>query len=320
MMSQSPEAAQNNAPGDPIATGTEHRSLLVDRVSDILMVLTTHGDVLDANFAAVAFTGMTSIDKLIGRHVTDALPDVDLDLRPPEDAPPTFSRRVTEVETRRADGETRYLNINVSWSDDRSLVFLVAEDASSQIRRLADMTLRMAALTEMAFTDVLTQLPNRLAYEDRLTQRDEERDGGWLVMFDVDDFKMINDSMGHPGGDLLLRQLAERLRRAVRKNDFLARIGGDEFALFLPARPGQNEIHGRLRYLQTQLAPRYEFEGTTFRSSCSFGAVWCGAWMTTAEWVRQADAALYESKANGKASVTVFRKQEIDPRLMADAG
>jgi len=295
------------------ADASASRSLLVDRVTDILLVLDSGHRIADANLAALRFAGVPSVHDLRGTEVTHLLPTVTLDLQAPEQAPLTASREVANVEAQRADGSTSYLNITISWSDDRSLVFLVIEDASDEMRRLAEMTVRIAALTQMAFTDVLTQLPNRLAYEDHLAQREPQSEPGWLVMFDVDEFKMINDTLGHPGGDLLLSKVAERLQNAVRRRDFLARIGGDEFALFLPSRLQQNEVYGRLRYLQSRLAPKYEFEGTTFRSTCSFGAAWCGSWMTTPEWIRQTDRALYESKARGKGSVTVHKKPALAP-------
>ena len=93
-------------------------------------------------------------------------------------------------------------------------------------------------LAEQAHTDFLTQLPNRRSFDERLEEeiRRSQRYGHKfiLAMMDMNGFKRINDTFGHPVGDQVLRQLADCLKTSVRESDFLARVGGDEFALLMP--------------------------------------------------------------------------------------
>ena len=140
-----------------------------------------------------------------------------------------------EIALRRIDGATVWVLANLNWLDGR--------DGEPELidGTVVDITQRKVAesrIVYQAYHDALTDLPNRLLFHDRLTQAlaQARRHGhGLAVLFmDLDQFKLVNDTLGHSAGDRLLQQLAERLSRAVRAEDTVARVGGDEFTILLP--------------------------------------------------------------------------------------
>jgi diguanylate cyclase (GGDEF)-like protein len=146
----------------------------------------------------------------------------------------------------------------------------------------------------IALTDPLTGLANRRAWEEELrrevarARRNSHRLA--LVMLDIDHFKQLNDTQGHQAGDSVLAEAAASWRDAVRTTDFLARYGGDEFAMLLPDCPAE---YGQtvLERIRTAIPPG---------CSCSAGiAYWNGA-ETAESLLSRADAALYEAKRAGR--------------------
>lgn len=151
--------------------------------------------------------------------------------------------------------------------DESQLGKRVAVSGNAEVQELAasfnDMTARLERLYEnldrMAFTDSLTQLPNRTLMQDRLEQvaAAARTDGSTFALFmmDLDRFKEINDTLGHQVGDVLLQQVAIRLRSKLREADFIARMGGDEFAVLMPnVTPKQADMAARM-LLQSLRAP-----------------------------------------------------------------
>jgi diguanylate cyclase (GGDEF)-like protein len=175
-----------------------------------------------------------------------------------------------------------------------------------------------AMITELAQTDALTGLMNRRALTEHLTASfDACRRGApgfALLYFDLDHFKDVNDTLGHPVGDLLLRQVAERVRGAIRKTDALARFGGDEFAVlqsdacdFAPAAVARkiNEI----------LAVPFIVEGNEVRITASVGiALYADDIATPDTLMVQADLALYHAKEDGRHGFR-FHSEELDLQI-----
>lgn len=154
--------------------------------------------------------------------------------------------------------------------------------------------------TSLALTDSLTGLPNRRAFEDlarrELARADRTGSPLALALIDIDNFKLINDQLGHAGGDLVLRRFAATTRRILRSADVAARVGGDEFALILPGVDAPSAA-AALERLRTGLV--HEPDGPI---GCSIGvALVAGGELADA--LRYADQALYVAKASGKGAI-----------------
>jgi diguanylate cyclase (GGDEF)-like protein len=172
-----------------------------------------------------------------------------------------------------------------------TLITLLAHEVAAAIKR-ADL---LSQLTDMASTDSLTGLPNRRAWETNLDRVLLEGEPFVLAMFDLDHFKDFNDSRGHPAGDRLLKETAVAWREELRSGDFLARIGGEEFALLLPrcatddALTVVDRLRGRVRYAQT----------------CSAGIVVQEPEESAEELMTRVDQALYAAKTAGRDRVSL---------------
>jgi diguanylate cyclase (GGDEF)-like protein len=170
-----------------------------------------------------------------------------------------------------------------------TLITLLAHEVAAAIKR-ADLLLQ---LTDMASTDALTGLPNRRAWETKLGQALLEEEPFVLAMFDFDHFKSFNDTQGHPAGDRLLKETAAVWREELRAGDFLARIGGEEFALLLPKCATEDalmvleRLRGRVPYAQT----------------CSAGVVIRELGESSDALMTRVDEALYMAKAAGRDRV-----------------
>jgi diguanylate cyclase (GGDEF)-like protein/PAS domain S-box-containing protein len=189
-----------------------------------------------------------------------------------------------------------------------------------------DITERKASekrIQHLAFYDQLTELPNRRLLDDRLNQSlssstRSDRYGA-VLLIDLDNFKTINDSVGHLSGDLMLKQIAKRLTTLVRKSDTVARLGGDEFIVLLS---NLNEKHENA-VVQTRtvgekilqvLSQPYQLGAKEFRSSCSIGiTLFKGNQLSTEELTKQADIAMYEAKNEGRNNLRFF-----DPKMQAN--
>ncbi|KAB0495777.1 sensor domain-containing phosphodiesterase [Pseudomonas vancouverensis] len=162
--------------------------------------------------------------------------------------------------------------------------------------------------------DALTGLPNRTYLQQRLNQawaRFGSEGGHLAVMFiDLDRFKLVNDSLGHHFGDLLLMQAAHRLRGCLRDSDMLARLGGDEFSVLAPEAPLDVLIDIAERILVAFDLPFF-INGHEVFSSCSIGIVSADSQfhLEPADLLRDADAAMYRVKSAGRDSYAVFNQE-----------
>jgi diguanylate cyclase (GGDEF)-like protein len=165
-------------------------------------------------------------------------------------------------------------------------------------------------LRHQAFHDPLTNLANRARFMDRLEhglQRATRRAEGMAILFiDLDDFKSVNDSLGHPAGDQLLIEVAARLETCLRPGDTAARLGGDEFAILLEALgdPG-HAIAVADRIIASLRVPAI-LSGTEVFVSGSVGIAISTAGSTGEELLRRADVAMYAAKSDGKSKYTVY--------------
>lgn len=215
---------------------------------------------------------------------------------------------VTGVETRlrTADGDLR----DVLFFADRVRI----RDRPCMLGMALDVTERKAAeqaLQRLALHDTLTGLPNRSLFNDRLRharERAERRDGDVAVLFlDLDRFKVVNDTLGHPAGDELLRRVAERVRGATRGEDTVARLGGDEFAILLEGLASRQDTVTTAERVLDALEPPFDVGGTTVRQAASLG-ICLGADVPDRadDLLRFADVAMYRAKERDRSAYHVY--------------
>jgi diguanylate cyclase (GGDEF)-like protein/PAS domain S-box-containing protein len=216
------------------------------------------------------------------------------------------------------NGEPFWVDLEVSpvWDHERKLTHWVAVGRDITERKTAEEKIQY-----LAFYDPLTRLPNRQLLLDRLqralSDHDHPREGA-LMFIDLDNFKVLNDTLGHQKGDLLLQQVAERLRSCVARGDTVARLGGDEFVILLensghkPLQPAEGARIVSERIL-AKLGEPYLLSGYLHHSTCSIGVTLFGrAPWSVSELLKQADLAMYQAKNAGRNTVRFF-----DPEMQA---
>jgi diguanylate cyclase (GGDEF)-like protein/PAS domain S-box-containing protein len=189
---------------------------------------------------------------------------------------------------------------------------------------LTEAKLAERRIYELAYFDYLTGLPNRRLLIEQLSKivprSERARQFGAVLFIDLDNFKLLNDTLGHDVGDQLLREVAERLRHTVRESDLLSRLGGDEFVVVLE-NLGQTEEQAVAdaraigAKLLAALALPYRLAGRPSVSTPSIGVAMFGALPASVDsLLRQADLAMYRAKAEGRNTVRFF-----DPSMQAAA-
>jgi len=166
-----------------------------------------------------------------------------------------------------------------------------------------------------ALHDALTGLPNRVLFMDRLltaiSRRHSREKLHFAVLFlDLDRFKVINDSLGHLVGDLLLKEVSNRISETLRPCDSVARFGGDEFCVLLEGNIATEDASAIAERLVQLISSRYDIQGHEVYTSPSIGiALDRESYLNPEEVLRDADAAMYQAKANGKATFEFFNNE-----------
>lgn len=222
---------------------------------------------------------------------------------------------------RTAGGEERWVNIRavpVGAAGAPAGFLGTVEDVTDR-RRYEDL------LAWQAHHDPLTRLPNRAKLGDDLaaaTARLHGEDDATplsVLFFDLDDFKSVNDQLGHRAGDQLLQTVAERLTAAVRDHDAVYRFAGDEFVVIAWGARDDREALGMARRLREAVARPMTVEGTEIPVRCSVGVVRAEPGLTPEDLIRDADAAMYRAKADGKGAAAVFDHHERERRELEEA-
>ncbi len=283
-----------------------HIRELVDAASEGI-VICCDGVIVNANRRIQELSGRTSAE-LNGKEVAG-------DLLQGPDFEPSEGAQTAEALLRTADD--RMVPVEVIRRPFRSGV------RGNEVYAIRDLTERHrneARIAHMAHHDALTDLPNRILLRERLepalkSRRRDEHIA--LLCLDLDRFKSVNDALGHPIGDALLRQVARRLLSCVRECDTVARIGGDEFVVLqLTPDPWKQAAALAERIIEVISAP-YVVKGHDVNISTSVGiAVPLSEDVTADTLIVQADMALYSAKASGRG-VYAFFEQEMNTRAHA---
>jgi diguanylate cyclase (GGDEF)-like protein/PAS domain S-box-containing protein len=189
-----------------------------------------------------------------------------------------------------------------------------------QVQDISDRKKAEEKLTQ----DTLTGLPNRARFYDllklRVARKQTKKNRQCAVLLlDVDRFKLVNDSLGNASADQLLIQIAQRVKTCLRQNDVLARVGGDEFAVLLDDVSGEDEASSVATRIQQALAISFNLLGQEVYSTMSIGIALAGDYSEhVSDMLRDAETAMHEAKARGKARYEIFGRDmhgELTSRL-----
>ncbi|HWW09554.1 MAG TPA: bifunctional diguanylate cyclase/phosphodiesterase [Candidatus Acidoferrales bacterium] len=213
----------------------------------------------------------------------------------------------------------RLSDVSTFAADDLALF----ETFAAQVSVAVQNTRLDSRLKHQAFHDPLTGLANRALFTDRLEHALTRRGRGpgslAVVFLDLDDFKMINDSLGHAAGDELLVNVATRLQTVLRPSDTAARFGGDEFAILLEESSASYDVIGVADRIVAVLKPHFVIASREVAVHASVGVATADAGSVPAEeLLRRADVAMYRAKMKGKGSFEVFEPdmQEVVTRRL----
>ncbi|GEA86553.1 sensor domain-containing diguanylate cyclase [Cellulomonas cellasea] len=298
---------QNAALLSVIGTHERQFRLLVQNSSDIVTITEPGGTIRYVSPSVLRVLGRDP-DALLGRHV--------LDLAHPDDhrvaraavgsvAATSGAAATYEMRLRHADGSWRWLEIVASNLVHEPSV----EGWVSNARDVTETREVQERLSHQATHDALTGLANRVLFGDRVQAAVTSAAPGErlsLVLVDLDDFKSVNDTLGHAVGDGLLVEVAERMRAALRTTDTVARLGGDEFAILLTGLDRDAVDAVLVRIVDALLAP-VEVDRHRLVVRASFGVVEGVRGDDPAELLRQADIAMYEAKRRGEGGFQRYR-------------
>ncbi|WP_258725815.1 sensor domain-containing diguanylate cyclase [Cellulomonas sp. NS3] len=298
---------QNAALLSVIGTHERQFRLLVQNSSDIVTITEPGGAIRYVSPSVLRVLGRDP-DSLLGRHV--------LELAHPDDhgvaragvasvAGTPGATATYEMRLRHADGSWRWLEVVASNLVHEPHV----EGLVSNARDVTETREVQERLSHQATHDALTGLANRALFGDRVRAAVSSAAPGErlsLVLVDLDDFKSVNDTLGHAVGDGLLVEVAARMSAALRASDTVARLGGDEFAILLSGLDRDAVDAVLARIVDALLAP-VEVEGHRLVVRASFGVVDGAPGDDPAELLRQADIAMYEAKRRGEGGFQRYR-------------
>jgi diguanylate cyclase (GGDEF)-like protein/PAS domain S-box-containing protein len=287
---------------------------VLDTVPSLVYVKDANGRFLIANRAVAQTLGLL-VEQVEGRRLADLLPHAS-DAQPYDaDDRHVLSSSVTLVHDEALldpDGRTRWFHTVktplVDGSGEDAVVSALVLGVSTDITERKALEQRMH---ELAHYDPVTGLPRRPLLEDRIASAIAlaRRSGhGVGVLFcDLDQFKQVNDTLGHAAGDLLLRAVGERARAALRESDTVARVGGDEFVILLSEVTGSIDARQVSSKLLKALSEPYLIDGRSVSVTPSLGlAMFPHDGEDASTLILRADAAMYHAKANGRANLQCF--------------
>jgi len=269
---------------------------------------TLEGRVLECNYAAARIFGYDSPEEVLALPVTSlyhTASDREAFLRKLQSEKSLTNH---EMRLRRKNGDSVCAMLNVSLVDDDSGIASIVEGTFIDIteRKVAEEQVQF-----LAYYDALTGLPNRALLQDRLSKAlasaRRQKDKVALLFLDLDRFKDTNDSLGHSLGDLLLQNVAERLKRCAREQDTVARLGGDEFLIVLTNVKEIADAFVAAERFMHAMTTEFVVQGHSLSISCSVGISMFPENGTDSEiLIKNADAAMYCAKESGRNSFRFF--------------
>ncbi|HVL03996.1 MAG TPA: diguanylate cyclase, partial [Acidimicrobiales bacterium] len=292
---------------------------LAQNSSDVITIVDATGRITYQSSSVCRVFGYT-VEKLLGAdvrdwvHPEDLHPLVQLLGSGPSPAEASSASPLLDMRLRHHDGTWRHSETAVtSMFHDPSVRGLVLNTRDVSERVALEVELRSQALH-----DPLTGLANRKLFTDRvenaLARRAREQRAVAVAFLDIDDFKSINDTMGHASGDVLLSEVGRRLHLCVRPGDTVGRFGGDEFALLLEG-TGAEGVEAVGHRLMHELGQPFRLLDQEVLVRASVGLAVAEGHETTEELLSGADTAMYMAKARGKSRFVVFETRMRDLAL-----
>lgn len=310
----------------------KHR-LLVENSHDVIYTLTTAGAFIFVSSAWTVLLGY-SIDQVVGQSFLSYVSSEDVAVWT------MFMQNVMAMGRPQAGIELRVHHRDGGWRWFHSNAVPLKDETGKVIGlqgSAMDITARKVSeekIDRLAFYDTLTGLPNRRLLMDRLEQAltagaRHQRQGA-LLLVDLDDFKSLNDTLGHDKGDLLLQQVAQRLLSCVREGDTVARVGGDEFVVLLEdlsqnPQEAASQAEAVGKKMIAALNYPYQLDSHAQHSTASIGITLfgCGQQEAIAESLKRAELAMYQAKAAGHNTLRFFEAQmqaAVMSRVALEAG
>lgn len=288
----------------------EWTDVLLHQISDGVVVSDMNGTITGFNRGAEKIFGQPA-SNILGKPVTELMPD---SARPETgQLSATLNgfrerfRQPKEVVGRHMDGSPLELEMVVS-----PMAISDAEQMVAIIRDVSERKRQREQLHFMARHDALTGLPNRRCFEELVAQRLGGGQSGLLAFVDLDDFKLINDTLGHKAGDTALVAIARRLVSLAGDQAVVARQSGDEFVLFIPAMTDYPAMREWAEELVQRVRSPVSFDQVQFGLSCSVGLAPTSAEVDEVETlVREADLAMYHAKRSGKNRFSFFHRSML---------
>lgn len=278
----------------------EWTDVMLKQISDGVVVTDMNGVITGFNRGAEKIYGYEA-SELLGKSVALLMPQF-LKPRTAEELQQMLVNYAAQFRVpgdavgRHRDGTNLELEMVVS-----PMAIVEAEQLVAIVRNVSERKRQEAQLQFMATHDALTGLPNRGNFESLVAQNREKHGDGILAFVDLDDFKLINDTMGHKAGDTALIAMSKRLENSGGRHAIVARQSGDEFVIYVPGLNQREDIRKWIDELITHVRQPVRFDDVEFALSCSVGVTLCqGAEYTVEELVRQADLAMYHAKRSGK--------------------
>jgi diguanylate cyclase (GGDEF)-like protein/PAS domain S-box-containing protein len=310
------------ASDDPVGSSASMLEQIIDTAPVLINATDRDGKLLFMNSYQAAMLGSGS-DKMVGRSIGEIFETAlaERELRRNQSIIDTGKPITNFEETYSSEGIqlTFHCSKSALKNKDGQIIGVLTSAVDITARKFAE-----EHRTHLALHDMLTGLPNRtlLAEKIRMTieECETEKKTAALLLVDLDRFKVINDTRGHQAGDILLRQVAERLISSLRPNDVAARIGGDEFAIILKNVADVNYVNDECLRLLGSIGKVYSIGGSQQLIGASIGVAMVPENGASAdELLRLADLAMYEAKARGR-NCHCFYSQDLNHIAQLNAG
>ena len=309
---------------------------LFEKSSDGILII-DNGNFIQCNEKIVEMLLYDSKDEVLNMHPSEFSPEFQPDGRPSYEKAEEMMKLAIENDGnqfewmhKRSNGENFWSEINLTpiTLNNSKVIYVIWRDISE--KKIAQKMLmeQKDILYYQAHHDSLTNLPNRMLFNERLEyglgKAKHKRTKLALLYIDLDEFKQINDSLGHEIGDRVLTVVAERLKAKIRKKDTLARLGGDEFVIIMEEYKKIKDLSSVAEKILEVLIQPIHIEGQTLYISCSIGiSLYPKDDIYADNLLKYADAAMYKAKDEGRNNYQFYRTEMTDhafERIIMKAG